>query len=41
MCVKIVKEQENKISTDKTQLVNNYKLHKQGRDLLTQLKPLK
>ena len=36
----VVKEQENKISIDKTQIINDYNQYKQGRDILTELKLL-
>ena len=36
----VIEEQENEISIDIAQLINDYNLYKQGRDLLTQLKPL-
>ena len=36
----VVKEQENEISIHIVQLINDYNLFKQNKDLLTQLKPL-
>ena len=36
----VVKEKENKISIDIAQLISDYNLQKQGRELLTQLKQL-
>ena len=36
----VIEEQENEISIDIPQFISYYNLYKQGRDLLTQLKPL-
>ena len=36
----VIEEQENEISIHIAQLVNDYNLYKQSRDLLTQLNPL-